>query len=121
MLKSTRAESRQSGFADPFRLAFKFWHKTKKILLILLVRLVGSCIKMEKPIFISYDLNYWINDLGIRTIILTCPEVYDASYKVEQSARQFGKKLAVISMGTKKELKWQIKKLKKLLCRHVGF
>lgn len=55
----------------------------------------------EAPYSSPYDLNYWINDLGIRTIILTCPEVYDASYKVEQSARQFGKKLAVISMGTK--------------------
>ena len=71
---------------------------------------MGSCIRWRSP-YSSYDLNYWINDLGIRTIILTCPEVYDASYKVEQSARQFGKKLAVISMGTKEGIEMANKEI----------
>lgn len=65
----------------------------------------------EAPYSSPYDLNYWINDLGIKTIILTCPEVYDASYKVEQSARQFGKKLAVISMGTKEGIEMANKEI----------
>ena len=74
-------------------------------------KISGFLYKDGEPHIISLRFNYWINDLGIRTIILTCPEVYDASYKVEQSARQFGKKLAVISMGTKEGIEMANKEI----------
>ncbi|EMG45477.1 ro-1 Dynein heavy chain [Candida maltosa Xu316] len=55
----------------------------------------------DTPYSSPYDLKYWTIDQSINSIILTCPDIFDASYKVEQVAESLGEKLVIISMGSK--------------------
>ncbi|EGW31386.1 cytoplasmic dynein heavy chain [Spathaspora passalidarum NRRL Y-27907] len=56
----------------------------------------------DRPPYSSpYELNYWISREGITTFILTCPDGFDATYKVEKLAMDMKKKLTIVSMGSK--------------------
>ncbi|KAG7660522.1 DYN1 [[Candida] subhashii] len=53
------------------------------------------------PYSSSYDLDYWCSEGKFNSIIMTCPDGFDASYKVEKLALESNKKLAIVSMGSK--------------------
>lgn len=69
--------------------------------------------KDSTPYTSSYDLPYWINEYGVNVVILTCPDVFDASYKVEQISSQKQKPLSIVSMGSKEGVQVANKELEK--------
>ncbi|RCK58006.1 Dynein heavy chain, cytoplasmic [Candida viswanathii] len=67
----------------------------------------------DVPYTSPYDLAYWVEESNVDAVILTCPDVFDASYKVEQIANQLGKKLTIVSMGSKEGIEIANKELER--------
>lgn len=61
------------------------------------------------PYSSKYDLKHWTE--SFTSIILASPDGYDATFKVEQLAKQMSEKLVVVSMGSKEGIEMANKEI----------